>query len=114
MLAVCSVPDIRQALADRTGGRVYVCNLRPQEPETSGYDAAGHLASLMEHGVVVDTVIYDPSTAAGTLSPAGRLLWERSGPGRVQVVAAQVAAPDGHSHDPALLAAALNDLVSGS
>ena len=114
VLAVCSVPDIRQALAARSRGRVYVCNLRPQDPETAGYDADAHLAMLAAHGVEVDAVICDPSAGVGAVSPAGLSVWERSWPGGVQVVAAEVAGPDGHSHDPALLAATLQDLVVGA
>ncbi|HMC39637.1 MAG TPA: uridine diphosphate-N-acetylglucosamine-binding protein YvcK, partial [Acidimicrobiales bacterium] len=34
VLAVAAVPGIRAVLEARAGGRVYVCNLRPQPPET--------------------------------------------------------------------------------
>jgi uncharacterized cofD-like protein len=104
VLAVCAVPGIRKALADRAGGRVYVCNLRPQDPETAGYDADAHLAALRAHDVPVDVVVCDPSTAVGSPSGAGR--------GRVEVVTAAVAGPSGHSHDPALLAGVLEELAA--
>ena len=79
-----------------------MCNLGPQEPETSGYDADAHLAALVLHGVVVGTVVCDPSTAVGAPSEGGDL---------PVVVTAGVAGPDGHSHDPVLLGEVLAGLV---
>jgi hypothetical protein len=38
---------------------VYVCNLRPQIPETEGYDVAAHVAALARHNVRVDVVVCD-------------------------------------------------------
>lgn len=113
VLAVCAVPGIRQALADRHGGRTYVCNLGPQEPETAGFDADAHLAALVAHGVVVDTVVCDPATRVGTLSPKGRSLSALAKPDGVRVVNASVANPDGHSHDPGRLASVLESLAPG-
>ena len=60
--------DCRRAGKTRAQ-RVYVCNLRPQIPETEGYDVAAHVAALHEHGVEVDVVLCD--TACGM--PLGRL-----------------------------------------
>jgi 2-phospho-L-lactate transferase/gluconeogenesis factor (CofD/UPF0052 family) len=37
----------------------YVCNLRPQVPETAGYDVAAHIAALARHDVTVDVVVCD-------------------------------------------------------
>jgi len=73
VLAVAAVPDIRAALARRRAGRVYVCNLRPQPPETSGLDAAGHLRAVLDHGVDVDVVVLSEpaSPAAAPMSGAG-------------------------------------------
>jgi len=110
VLAVCAVPGIRQALAERDGGRVYVCNLRPQDPETAGYDADAHLAALAAHGVAIDAILCDQSTTVGVPGPAAALGAE-PGPRAVRVVAAPVAGPSGHSHDPALLADVLARLA---
>jgi uncharacterized cofD-like protein len=98
VLAVTAVAALRQALASRTGGRVYVCNLRPQVPETSDFDAAAHLRALRDHGVDVDVVVHDP---AGM--PAGDL--------DVPVVSAPLGRPDGLAHDADRLAAVLGQLA---
>jgi uncharacterized cofD-like protein len=68
VLAVCAVPGIREALAARSGGRVYVCNVGLQIGETGGFDADDHLAALIDHGVVVDAVVCDPASLVGSLS----------------------------------------------
>lgn len=99
VLAVTAVPDIAEALARSRGVRVYVCNLRPQLPETEGYDLADHLDALAAHGVVPDVVVYDP-----------RWMQEGRPPG-VRLVPAQVGTDTGEAHDPARLAVALADLV---
>ncbi|HUB70944.1 MAG TPA: gluconeogenesis factor YvcK family protein [Acidimicrobiales bacterium] len=111
VLAVCAVPGIRDALAERSkgrrrGGTVYVCNLGPQEPETSGYDADAHLAALASHGVAVSSVLCDPSTPSGAPARSEELL------AGANVVEAAVSGPDGHAHDPARLAEALAGLVA--
>lgn len=99
VLAVTAVPAIRQALASTPGRRVYVCNLRPQQPETAGLtDVAGHVAALAAHGVEVDVVLCHP----GAL-PVGNL--------SVPCVERPVADDSGSVHDPLRLAAALQDLV---
>jgi uncharacterized cofD-like protein len=97
VLAVAVVPGIREALAARSGGRIYVSNLRPQIPETAGFGAADHLAALRRHGVVVDVVVRDPAALPGPI------------PG--VVVDANMARADGLGHDPGLLAAVLAALV---
>ena len=113
VLAVCAVPEIRQALSAREGGRAYVCNLRPQQGETSGYDADAHIAALVAHGVVADTVLCDPASEVGVPSGAGDLLSALAGPeaGGAKVVAVPLSAQGGHSHDPALLAEVLEALL---
>jgi uncharacterized cofD-like protein len=98
VLAVVAVPALREALATAKGGKVYVCNLRPQVPETEGYDVAAHLAALESHGVEVDVVLCDTS---------GMRLGAPSRPW----VEAPLARPNGLAHDSDKLAAALADLV---
>lgn len=101
VLAASVGDDLRAAIARRPGGRVFVANVRAVEPEAGGYRAGEQLRVLLDHGVVVDAMLYDP--ASGT-PPVGNL-----GPGvdGVRYVAAPVSRPDGAEHDPAALAAAL-------
>ena len=84
VLAVCVVPDIRAALAARSGGRIYVCNLRPQLPETAGFT--------------------DRRPPAG--GPLARRGWSTS-----LVPPDDLARPDGSGHDPERLAAVLRLLT---
>ncbi len=98
VLAVVAVAGIRDALATTPGRKVYVCNLRPQLPETAGYDVAAHVDALRAHGLDVDVVLCNP----GSL-PRGLL--------DVECVERPVARHDSVGHDPALLAAALAELV---
>jgi uncharacterized cofD-like protein len=106
VLAVCAVPGVREALAARREGRVYVCNVGHQVGETGGFDADAHVAALREHGVVVDTVLCDPAAPVGAVSSVGA-----GRAGGLRVEAAPLAAADGHSHDPCLLAPVLERLV---
>lgn len=98
VLAVVAVGDIRRALATTRARKVYVCNLRPQFPETAGYDVAAHVDALRAHGLDIDVVLCQPDSL-----PVGRL--------DVECVERLVARPDGTGHDPGLLAAALEDLL---
>jgi len=99
VLAVAAVPDIGEALSRSRALKVYVCNLRPQLPETDGYQLGDHLAALAAHGVVPDVVVYDPR-------------WmEASGELPARLIEAPVGVEDGTVHDPGRLAAVLADLV---
>jgi uncharacterized cofD-like protein len=100
VLAALTAPELTRALADTAARRVYVCNLGPQEPETAGYDAAGHVEALLAHGIEVDVVLCDPRfrPASGRDLP-------------VPVVTAEVGREDGRGHDPDRLAAALGNLL---
>jgi len=98
VLAAVVVPGVRDALAATAARKVYVCNLREQVPETTGYDVAAHVAALRAHGVDVDVVLCHP----GAL-PVGDV--------PVPCVERAVATADGTAHDPERLAAALGDLV---
>lgn len=103
VLAVCSVPAIREALASSTRARrIYVCNLRPQLPETAGFTSEDHVRAVLEHAIIPDTVVTaaDPDGPAG----AGSLLG-------IPVVSAALARPDGTGHDPDRLAAVLRLLT---
>ena len=61
VLAASAVEGIAEAVSRSRGQRVYVCNLRPQSPETAGFDVAAHLAALSRHNVAVDVVLCDTS-----------------------------------------------------
>jgi uncharacterized cofD-like protein len=98
VLAVVAVPSIRGALAEASAQKIYVCNLRPQEPETAGFDVAAHVDALTAHGLEIDVVLCHP----GAL-PMGAV--------HVPVVEAPVATADLAEHDPALLADALSALT---
>jgi len=98
VLAAVAVPEIREGIAGSPAAKVYVCNLRPQEPETASYDVSMHVAALVDHGILVDQVLCD-STAMEV------------GPCPVPVVEARLARPNGKAHDPGKLASALSDLL---
>jgi uncharacterized cofD-like protein len=98
VLAVVAVPAIREALAAAPGRTVYVCNLRPQVPETADFDVADHVAALASHGLGVNVVLCHP----GAL-PMGEV--------GVACVEEPVASPDLSEHDPVLLAGALSRLI---
>ncbi len=100
VLAAAAVPGVAEALSAAPGQKVYVCNLRPQVPETAGYDVAAHVVALREHGVDVDLVLWDSS--AGLV------------PGAVDRPLHDVAlaGPNGLVHDPVRLAKALSGLLA--
>lgn len=99
VLAVAAVPAIRDVLRGRPpGGRIYVCNLRPQQPETAGFGAARHLQAVLDHGVPVDVMVVD--TAATPIRVEG-----------VRVVEADLARGDGAGHDVVRLADVLQGLA---
>ncbi len=98
VLATCVVPDIRSALAARSTGRVYVCNLRPQIPETAGYRAADHLRAVLAHGVPVDVVVVDGGSLAGAAQDEA-LLYGVAETAGVRVVVADLARSGRGAHD---------------
>jgi uncharacterized cofD-like protein len=95
VLAACVVSGVHSALAARDGGRIYIANLRPQLPETAGFDEVDCLKAVLAHDVPVDVMVkaFGPPTAE-----LG-----------VRTVAADVGRPDGH--DPEGLAAVLRELT---
>ncbi|MGI9118920.1 MAG: gluconeogenesis factor YvcK family protein [Acidimicrobiales bacterium] len=101
ILAAAVVPGIRAALAATPATTVYVCNLRPQVPETDGFDVAAHVAALAHHGVHPEVVLCQPGS-----SPAG--LGDLPGP---VVVEREMAASGGLVHDPTRLGEALAELA---
>jgi uncharacterized cofD-like protein len=101
---VLCVPAIREALAATRGRIVHVCNLRPQVPETLGLDATDHLRAVIDHGARVDTFLYQ---LGGDLVADEAAILALG----VEPVAADVAGPNGHVHDPVALAKALEGLL---
>ena len=61
VLAAAVVPDILAAINRAGAPKVYVCNLRPQIPETESFDIGMHVDALVAHGVHVDIVVCDTS-----------------------------------------------------
>ena len=98
VLAVAVVPGIRAALEARRSGRVYVCNLRPQPPETAGFGEAEHLRAVLDHGIPVDVMVCGAPTGGDVMEG-------------VQVVRGDLARSDGGGHDPRGLAAVLSGLT---
>ena len=73
VLAAVAVPDVRQGIARSAARKVYVCNLRPQVPETEEFDVGMHVDALAGHGVPVDMVrLRHLGTAAGHAGRGGR------------------------------------------
>jgi uncharacterized cofD-like protein len=98
VLAAIAVPEIREGIRRSTARKAYVCNLRPQVPETEAFDVGMHLEALAAHGVSVDLAICDTSGVA-------------LGNPSVPVVDCRLTRPNGLAHDPVKLAAALSDLL---
>ena len=98
VLASVAVPRILEGINRSSAQRVYLCNLRPQDTETAGYDVAMHVAALLAHGVVVDRVVCDSAAMPIGQTP-------------VPVIDIALARPNGLAHDPARLAQTLSDLL---
>jgi len=100
LLAAVAVPGIVGAVNASAAQTVLVANLRPQVPETEGYDVAAHVLALREHGVEVDVVLCDGSGGM----PVGAV--------GVPVVDRRLTGSNPLVHDPGRLASALSDLLA--
>jgi uncharacterized cofD-like protein len=98
VLAVLAVPAISAALRATDAQKIYVCNLRPQPPETAAFDGAAHVRALLEHGFEPDVALCDPARLPSGAMPVPRV--ERA-----------LAREDGLAHDPGRLAEALRELL---
>jgi uncharacterized cofD-like protein len=98
VLAAAVVPEIREGINRSNAPKVYVCNLRPQVPETESFDVERHVKALVAHGVLVDVAVCDTSGIA-------------LGEPVTEVVEARLARPNGLAHDPERLASTLSDLL---
>jgi hypothetical protein len=106
VLAVGALPGVRAALSSSAARVVWICNLEPQIPETAGMSAADHLNTLRRHGLRVDAALFDPA-APLHFTPA------ELGAIDIPALAYPLVGPVSGTHDPVLLAAALDDLFSG-
>jgi uncharacterized cofD-like protein len=105
VLAVCALPKIATALA-RTSARVaWICNLVPEESETTAMTAIDHLAALRRHGLRVDAALYDPAAEVSFAA-------DQVPPGHIELIPRPLRSSDPGSHDPALLRAALVQLFN--
>jgi uncharacterized cofD-like protein len=100
LLAAVAAPGMAEAINACRGLRVLVANLRPQVPETEGYDVADHVAALRTHGVDVDVVLCQ----SGPQMPLGRL--------DVAAVDRGLTGANALVHDPGRLAEGLVDLLA--
>jgi uncharacterized cofD-like protein len=62
VLAACVVPEINRALALSPARKIYVANLRPENPETLGFSLQDHVDTLRAHGVEPTDVIVDEAS----------------------------------------------------
>lgn len=104
VLAAAVVPEVLAALRRCGGRKIYVCNLRPQHPETDGFTAHDHAAALTAHGVPIDVMVCHPGTLG---CPVGG----RDIAPVMRCVERKVADSAGVVHDPARLAAVLAELL---
>jgi len=66
VLAACVVPDINRALATSRARKIYVANLRPEDPETLGMSLQDHVDALLAHGVEPTDVLVDTASDFST------------------------------------------------
>ncbi len=104
VLAVMVVQGLAEAVRTAPGQVVQVGNLRVQDAETAGMDAADHLQAILDHGGRVDVYVA-PTGGALTVDP-GRIRALGA-----EAVTAAVAAPHAVEHDPDRLAIALAALL---
>jgi uncharacterized cofD-like protein len=109
VLAAAVMSGVREALARCSGRVTYVANLRPQITETADFTLGDHVMALVRHGILVDTVLYDPEWIGDTAGLAKSLGNDHPLP---ETVAASVGDDRGLVHDDHRLAEALADMLS--
>lgn len=103
VLAALAPTDLGEAMRSTTARVAYVCNLRQQVPETTGYDVGAHVAALIAHGITPDVVLADCDAIELGLVPAG-----------VEVRRARLTGDNRVEHDTKLLAEELTTLLAWS
>lgn len=104
VLAVMVVAGIAAAVREARGRVVQVGNLRTQDFETAGMDAADHLQAIVDHGGRVDVYLAPEGGALAVDEGRMAALGARA-------VSAKVADPRAAEHDPRRLAIALAALL---
>jgi uncharacterized cofD-like protein len=104
VIAVLVVDGMAAAVREAPGSVVQVGNLRHQDAETAGMDAADHLQAILDHGGRVDVYLHPE----GGELPFDRARIEAFG---VRAATAEVADPRAAEHDPRRLAIALAALL---
>lgn len=103
------VPEIGEAVAAASDRVVYLCNLEPQPGESSGFSPEAHLAALLDHcpGLRVPLVLCQRPADAAARERETAAFADLG----ARVLHADLADPAAHGrHDPARLAAALEEL----
>jgi uncharacterized cofD-like protein len=111
------VPGMREALANTSAARVFVCNVATQLGETEDYGVLRHLEALARHGLgdLVDVVVVNSNTHAKQLpdDPASPVALDVGVARRgLPVIMSRDVIDDdnAHKHDPRKLTAAIIDL----
>jgi len=94
-----AVPGVRRAIDSSEAIVIYIANLGPEPRETDDYSLADHIDAIRAHGISPDIVLADLSLEVDQ---------------RVRDVVEQrsLRVPDGSTHSPDLLAAAVSELVA--
>lgn len=100
VLAALVPVDLCDALHFSDATVVYVCNLRPQIPETTGYSVAHHVRALIAHGITPDVVVADTAEIELGEMPSG-----------IELRLASLTSTKAAVHDADLLAIELESLL---
>jgi uncharacterized cofD-like protein len=116
-----AVPAIADAIARSTASRAYICNVMTQPGETDGFDAADHLARVLDAapGSVDHVLVHEGALDPVATAEYARLGQEPVHADREHLARLGVRVVAGHfaeegtpvRHSPQALAAALMDLV---
>jgi uncharacterized cofD-like protein len=113
VLPVLLVPQIREAVANASAIRLYVCNVATQTGETTGYDLSNHVEALLANTMpgLIDIVLANDRldlADATRRAQAVALRWPPAVAPVPHLATDDVAdEADPHHHDPARLAAAI-------
>jgi uncharacterized cofD-like protein len=105
VLSTAAVPQVASALSRTPGQVVWIASVAPGSRDTAGMAGVDYLRALRLHGVRVDVVLHDPSATlrfdASVLASYG-----------ARSVARPLRSRRDHAlHDPAMLSAALEEMI---